>query len=240
MTASLYLATAADLRGAFFDLIGADAQSEYLSEDEPETQIRVMRLLQQGLWNAQSWMLSFTRFRGWRKVATLSVGAADATGVRSAPLPEDFLRLDGDYFRTALQYPDGTLWGSLVDVRDAGSRGSYWVEDDDEGEPTIYFGSGVALPTTLQVKYHFRHADLSEDGSIVFPKQDRGLIPAEASILAMNQGWFPQLDRDIRERLLTNLEINRSNAANRARRDKEPTHFRNHGSPYGTRHFMHR
>lgn len=222
----------ADLRRSFSRLLGISVDDDFSAYDSEE-QETIHHYLQQGLWNAQYWLLTHTPYRGWLTSASLTLSSEDARGERTADLPSDFLRLDGTRRRSGLRYADGTRWGVLVGPEDFRKAwGNYYTIENDQ----IVVSKGATITGTLEIDYHFYHPELTEAGvTLNFPKLDRHLIPAEAAVLAMNDGWVPFESDSEREAIVTALAHRRQVAGSRARRDKQPAMVRIPGSSWGPR-----
>lgn len=194
--------------------------------DDPELELRGEALyevlddaLEQGLWNAQRFLLDIGCGGEWATSATLSFGSADATGARSANAPEDLLRFNGDERYSAIHASDGTPWGRLLED----SRHKRFVTGDwfYFADSKVWVTKNANIPDTTKLDYFERlelPADDDED-EVDFPADARSLIVAEAAFHAMHEYWVPAGDVAALEmRLARNRQNKRTEAAQALRR----------------------
>lgn len=238
-----YLDSRSDLRRVFYQILGVKPNDPVLQEYDAEPEETADRLIYQGLLNAQSWLLTFTPYRGWRTSASLTLQDAASDGTRFAAFPSDMLRFAGDEEDSALRQSNGLPWGQMVHERQNDINGSYyWIDQEQlSGVWTdgIRFAKSADIPAQgLSLRYHFRHPELTDAANeIVFPVEDRILIPAEAAVMAVHEAWSPLVEMSDRQMILANLEHHRNNAAHRARRSRSPSKMRTRQGKFGTRSF---
>ena len=238
-----YLDSKADLRRTFYSIMGIEPDDPAITAFDADPEETVDRLLYQGLLNAQSWMITWTPYRGWKSTVQLTLGDAETDGTRFAAFPSNLLRMAGDERTSPLLYSDGRRWGQMVDDRDPSIWGSYFWLDNGTDSDGLYvdgirFAKGASIPTTgIYLQYHYRHAELDDDTNIEFPLEDRILIPAEAAVIAVHEAWAPLVEESDQQMVLRNLMQHRKHAAERARRSRQGQKFRSRRSTYGTRSF---
>ena len=230
------LTTLPDLRRVFYRLLGISELDDALAEHDSEVMETIDYFIQHGLWNAQSWMLAYTPYKGWRKETALTFTGTYGTGGKTAPLPSDFLRAAGSEARSAFRNSDGTRWGVQLTPESLGSRNDAYFIDDDKAWATrdTVPGSGHVF------EYHYSHEVLMDDASatpLVFPLRERPLIPAEAAMLAIAEAWIPDPDPALKVGVTQNLSSLRSTAATRLRPTRQPTKFRSRRNRAGTQWF---
>lgn len=228
MASSAPLNTVADLRRALARLLGFDPGGDAGEEFDSEFGETFYFLLTHGIWNAQTWFLTETPYRGWKATATdgdssgFAIAAADASdGTRTVTMPTDLLRLAGDAKRSAFRKADGSRWGQLLPEPTDAWGNYYWWDGDD-----ILIAKGATVPTGLQLEYHQEHDALEENTTVVFPLKDRPLIVGEAAVLALNEAWVPIDDDRIAQAVTGHVSLARRNALRRSRRDFRPSSFR--------------
>lgn len=226
-----------DLRRHLFRLLGLDPRDRNLPEYDSEIQESIHYFIQQGLWNAQLCLITSGRAPFWRSRALLEGWTEDAvTEAKYVTLPEDFLRLDGDYYRSAL-FDASTKrpWGKLVATADGElARGDcYWVSND-----RLYTARGARLPTSLYANYFYRHPILETDETALdFPLEIRPLIPAEAAVVALKEAWLPLDDGATRSRIDENHRYWRVKAEEMVRPTREPARMDPRGQKLSTTFF---
>lgn len=220
---SAHLITARpDLRRHFYRLLGIMPQDRSLDGFDSEPQESVNYFIQQGLWNAQGWLITNGRAPLWRKRWDLSSATwtTDSYGVDSTDLPSDFFRLDGDRYHPALW--DGGSdrpWGQETSYQHGETvRGNFfWVQNDK-----LWTAREAQRPNTLYASYFYRHPEIDDSTTIDFPQELRPLIAAEAAYLAMMESWMPIDDQETRSRIWNNLQYWREKAESDLRPTKEP------------------
>jgi hypothetical protein len=223
------LANRADLRKALMRLLNTTTDDEALTE-QGEAANEVLHLcLQHGLWNAQEWVLTYIDSSRWLSTSSaLTWSGTDETGGMYASLPTDFLRLAGDDRRSALREANGDRWGALIDEEDAYRyqlRGNYYYLRNEQ----LWRVRGASPPSTVQLEYHHRHADLSSDDPAVapidFPLVDRPLIVSEAAEFGLAESWFLGTAEDEARIRRANAD-RRKQAVRRGRRTRKPVQFK--------------
>lgn len=226
-----------DLRRHLYRLLGIDARDRNLSSYDSDIQESVHYFIQQGLWNAQSHLITNGRARLWRRRWEISGWEDDeVTGARSTDLPSDFLRLDGDQYRSALySAADERPWGQETSAQNGETwRGNFfWVHNG-----RLWVSRGANLPQSLYGTYFYRHPVLEHDETpLDFPVEVRPLIPAEAAYVAMMESWLPLDDDATRRRIQRNLEFWRAKAEEDLRPTRELPQHRSRSSGISTTFF---
>lgn len=223
----------ADLRRAFFRLIGIAATDAALAEHDSEVEETVNYFIQHGLWNAQSWMLNMTVYRGWKTTSEPTWLGSFSEGGKYMVLPTDFLRAAGDDQNSPFLLSNGYRWGQEVEPSARGAKGDFFYVEGDR----IYLTSDTAPPAGTLLEYHRRHANLSEETELDFPLADRPLIVAEAAAMALAESWLPFDSTDAERRVLQNLNYLRTVAAPRQRKTRTPMKYRGRKNYHGSQWF---
>lgn len=220
------LSNRADLRRAVSRLLSTDGDDDALTENG-EAQGDVLNgIVQFGLWNAQKWMIR-TGFRQWLATSdALTFDAAAADGTRSVALPDDFLRLAGDEREGALLDSRGRPWGGMIPVRQKrrAGPGAYWIENK-----RLVLGPRSSPPSGAYIEYHYRHPILATDDEaddpLLFDEDWTPLIPAEAAVVGVHEGWFLRSQED-EAKVLRNRKFWRDEIAPWVRSSQEPQKLR--------------
>lgn len=231
----------ASLLRALFRLLDVDRQDPALTEHDDDELEGAYLLLDQGLWDAQDFMISqgladrwvkTVDFPNWGSGADSDWQSDPHTDSEYAALPDDLLRIAGGQHRSALHEDDGTEWGRLVpwSARHEVRGDAYWLQNEN-----LWIADGASPPSDLKLDYHHRLAELADGTTVDFPKEDRSLIVACAADLAVGEAWVPNR-QDVRNRVQRNLTRKKRRAIKRARRSREPHRLRSGESP-GTHHF---
>jgi hypothetical protein len=218
------LESRADLRRAFYRLSGLSESDTALQEHEAQPGDTVNGWLQQGLWEAQRFLVSKGAPNRWVTRAPLGGWVKDSTiGLRYTDLPDDFLRLAGDQEQSGLWTPNGQRWGALIQPEQKNLAGGlYFLEND-----RIYLTRLARPPSNLHMEYYRRHHVLrsdnpeADDGRIDFPREDRMLIVAYAAQEAADSPEFPGTLEDV-ARIARLVKRWKDRAYHGARRTREP------------------
>jgi len=137
-------------------------------------------------------------------------------------MPSDFLRLDGDEYRTGLR-AGKISWGREVPYRkrfEYIGNGFYLRGNEAasglEGEWRLHLTDGAAPTANLVADYIYRVPALADSTTVDFPAEDRQLIVAFAAVRAMRQPWFSGTPEDKVE-LVANMEHLKRQAFTRQR-----------------------
>jgi hypothetical protein len=225
------------LRRALYRLLNTAADDPALIENDSDTLEAVNLYLQQGIWDAQEYLISCGAEpdRWLTTSSAITWAGSESTGGYYVALASDFLRLDGDENNSALHQADDVAWGRLIDARfRRAARGNYYCLRNKK----LYRAKGSNPPSPIYYDYHHRHALLVDSGgsfaTIDFPIEDAGLIVAFAGQAAYAD-FFVAGDA-IRDRVREALHIRKQTAARRSRRTKQPRQLRS-ARTIGT-HFM--
>lgn len=210
------LATRAQLRRGLLRLVGTEA-------DDPELTLRGESLnevldehLESGLWNAQRYLVDIGAGDEWLESATLTFGAADDTGARSADAPSDFLRFAGDAENSALHRSSGIPWGRLL--RDLRKRRRVTGDWYYFAEGRIWVTDQANVPDGVRLDYYEKLALPEGEAEVAMPEEVRPLITAEAAYLAMHEYWIPTHDMQALENRIARNRIHRRTEAAQALR----------------------
>jgi hypothetical protein len=212
----------ASLERAFYRLLNTDQTDDALTEHDPAGYPReaVYQALQQGVYDAQDWLIRSGLKDRWLETASLSSWTADGD-FQYEDLPTDFLRLQGDERTSALRDSSGH-WGRLIgsEYRYRVLGNYYWLQNE-----RIYVAEAATIPTAgLSLDYHFRHPQLADATTVDFPVEDRPLIVACAAVGAMEESWLaggPEMEA----KLDRNLTRRQNAALRRVRRTGQQTLF---------------
>lgn len=214
------LGTRDQLRRKVLRLLGAEADDPALTDGGEADNEVVDEGLEHGMWNGQRYLIDVGCGDEWHQTATLSFGAEDATGARSATLPDDFLRLSGAGAHSSLLSGDGQPWGQVLKDRKARRyvRGDYyWLSNG-----LIWVPRGASLPSTVKLDYFERlalPAEDDDDDEVDLPEDARPLIPAEAAYYLMHENWITANDGPAFEnRIARNRASARTDAVSAMRR----------------------
>lgn len=225
VTADFLLSNRAQLRRALYRLVGTDASDDGLVEHGEAVGEVGNYLVQHGIWLAQRELIR-VGFRRWLATEVLSFSSAAANGTRSAPLPDDFLRLAGDDRNSAVYDSRGRPWGGQINPRDKhrASQHAYWIEDGK-----IFAGPHCAPPTGAYIEYHYRHPALQTDDAATdpldFPIDWTPMIPAHGALIGMQEGWFAR-DAEQKSAIMTAVAIWSKKASEWVRTSQEPQKLR--------------
>lgn len=185
--------------------------------------------IQQGLDSAQAWTIEVCDPLRWLSAfgAPLEFQTDDPMGLY-VPLPDNFLRLSGDAYHSAIIQPNGLPWGQEIqDPRERHwmnrSRGYYLANN------RLYLAHKSQKPPRCSVvEYHFRHAVLADDTTLIdFPLQDRWLIVAFAAWHAVKDDWVPG-GGEMQGKIEQDLDHWKREIAKRQRRTRKPRRIRSY------------
>jgi hypothetical protein len=226
----------ADLRRAFYRLTGTSEADSALSEHDTDPGSTVLGLLMLGLWEAQHYAIDVAAPDRW--VGRHPVESWETEGRRRyTPLPDDFMRLVGDFETSALFYPAGDRWGRLIDPSLKTTHGdAYYIENERLNLTRL-----ARPPRNVEIEYYYRHPDLTSDdpdaegGAIDFPLEDRMLIVALAALEFSNWPSFPG-DVGRQAAIQQTVKRWRERIHQRGRRSRQPRRVR-HARALGNRFF---
>ena len=217
------LDTLAEVRNAFYRLLGTSSTDQAFIEHDTSTLEALYQHLTTGAWRAQRFLISAGMSDRWRKrssaISWTGTEAADGGRyVALSTLAADFLRLSGDLRRSSLVEADGRRWGSQVEAEDDALRGDRFYLKNNQ----LWITKGASPPTTLYLDYHYRHPEVtSSTTTFDFPVDAMPLLVAEAASGALDESWVSG-GQEMRQAVERNLERQRVNAKDVARQTREP------------------
>lgn len=209
----------ASVRRGVYRLANLSDNDAAMVEHDTATLEGINLMVEEGLNDAQEWMLRAAYPDPWLVVGTsvvVSGADTDAAG-RYMDLEDDFLRLVGDENATAFYVPGNPAryWGRQLEGPREGRhvRGDgYWVEGS-----RVRFTRNARIKSNLVYDY-IRMADTPADGTVIdFPVIDRGLVVAFAARHAMENNFLPA-GQEMEVKILRNLSFRKTQAWKRARR----------------------
>lgn len=217
---------------AFFRLVNADSSDADLIEHDSTTLEGAYHLLQQGVWDAQLYLIGCGAGSRWAKTSSaLTFSGSDPD--QYTALPSDFLKLDADDEKSGLR--SGTIgWGRQVPFeRRFDFRGQFFYirgnegEEDSEGGLRLYLCVGASPPSGLVADYYYRHGTLADDsggtsGALDLPLEDRDLAVAFAAVRATAETWFVGGESEM-ARLDRHLDFLKGQAWRRSSPSRVPT-----------------
>ena len=216
------LTTEARILLAFYRLLGEESGDlQLVAQGEGDDDVAYLALTR-GARQAQRWMLDMG-YGGWRqRSSALSWSGTDSTtGGTYSALPTDWLKLYGNFRRSALVEANGDRWGQEINPEDDHLKGNlYYVRGEQ-----IWLARTASPPTTLYVDYHYKHPTFASGITVDFPMDARSLIVGEAGVAAMDENWLlggPEMEAKI----LAFLERAREQARHIARATKQPRQMR--------------
>lgn len=221
------LESRADLRAAFFTRMNASDDDDSLGEFYADPDEAANRYIQQGLDSAQAWTIEVCDPLRWLSAfgAPLEWQTDDPMGLY-VPLPDNFLRLSGDAYHSAIIQPNGLPWGQEIeDPRERHwhnrLRGYYLANN------RLYLAHKSSKPPRCSiVEYHFRLPILADDADTIdFPLQDRWIIVAFAAWHAIKDDW-PAGGQEMESKIERDLEHWQREIAKRQRRTRKPRRIR--------------
>jgi hypothetical protein len=225
----------AALRRAFYALLNTDANDAALIEHEAAGDDTANRYLQQGLWSAQGYIVTFGDANRWLVEAPVDFSAED-NGRAYMPLPERLLRLAGDEESSAMYNPtDGQEYGRLIPTaernRIRGQRAYYLLND------RIYLVADAPLPDPGSVvAFNQLAAPITDDDlDFDFPLEFRELVVAYAGQHAISDAW-PLGGDEMERKVLRKTAYWEAEVVSRSRRTRQAKRFRGRtrrGTPPG-------
>ena len=219
------LAQLLSFQAAFYRLTDTDSTDDALTEHDASTLEAVNQFLQEGLDDAQDYLMACGLSDRWVKQATAitSWSGADATdGGRYKALESDFFRLAGDYETSALRQINGDRWGRLIDAPDRfRMRGDRYYLLNEQ----LWLTRAAAPPSSVIYDYHFRLPALDNVTDVDFPIEDRPLIVACAAQRAMADSWLPG-GAEMEAKIEKNVRVCEQRAFRRTRRSRAQRRLR--------------
>lgn len=232
------LNTEAELRAAFYRLVGTVSSDDTLSENAEAANLVADMCLNHGFERAQLFMIGCGMTERWRarSSAITSWSGSDAEdGGRYKALSDittDFLRFSGkkmDGSRSSLMNAKGDRWGVEIDADNDALTGNVFYLKNEQ----LWIGVGSAPVSPLYLDYQFRHPEFTTGVTINFPSGATGLCVAYAALLGSTENWYPRSDNS---KILENVDYWEKQARMVARRSRGQ---RKQSAPrtVGTRYF---
>jgi hypothetical protein len=193
------LSTEAEVRAAFYRLVGTTSTDDTLSENAEAANLVADMCLTHGFERAQMFMIGCGMTERWRarSSAITSWSGADSTdGGRYKALSDittDFLRFSGkkmDPRYSSLMAANGDRWGVEIDADYDVLTGNVFYLKNEQ----LWIGVGSVPYTTLYLDYQFRHPEFTTGVTINFPGGAIGLCVAYAALHGSTENWYPRSD----------------------------------------------
>ena len=215
----MHLTDRGSLLRALFRLCDADADDGNVTEHDDVTLEGVYLLLQQGVEDAQQFLMGAGLGSWWLDMSDVLTFAAEPDGRQWVALPDDFRRLAGDDATSALHDSAGIRWGQEIPAelqRRATFADAYFLAGR-----RLWVPRGASPPDDLVLDYYRRVGTLADDSPVDFPEEDLALIVAYAALHAREEHWYTGGQQGD-QRIARNLESRKAPAFDRARRSLTP------------------